>query len=133
MTRYSLSDIAAALDADLFGDPDIEIDAAAQPADAGPGDLALAMDEKYAGGLAYKSPDAFVAERLVRLPREERHRVKIISDFIGPSKRSGRLVLRNPPELLRRMIEVAELSPNERERLLVVVDETPYETKKKGS
>lgn len=52
MTGYRLSDIADALGADLFGDGDLEIERASEPSDAGPDDLALAMDAKYADGLA---------------------------------------------------------------------------------
>ncbi len=47
-----LSDIAAALSARLEGDGDIAITGAAEPADAGPGDLALAMQPAYADRLA---------------------------------------------------------------------------------
>lgn len=49
---YSLSEIAAALGARLEGRGDLPIRAAAEPADAGPEDLALAMDRSYAEGLA---------------------------------------------------------------------------------
>ncbi len=48
---HSLSDIAAALGARLEGRGDIVITAAAEPADAGPDDLAIAMAPKYADGL----------------------------------------------------------------------------------
>lgn len=49
---YSIRQIAAALDARAFGDLDVEITGAAEPAMAGPGDLALAMQPHYAEGLA---------------------------------------------------------------------------------
>ncbi len=49
---YTIEDIAAALEAKAFGTTDLEITGAAEPAMAGPGDLALAMDPKYADGLA---------------------------------------------------------------------------------
>ncbi len=49
---YTIKDIAAALEAKAFGATDLEITGAAEPAMAGPGDLALAMDPKYADGLA---------------------------------------------------------------------------------
>ncbi len=52
MTSYTVSQIADALGADLFGDGSLTIARAAEPADAGPDDLALAMDPKYADGLA---------------------------------------------------------------------------------
>ncbi len=45
---HRLSDIAAALAARLEGDGTIPISGAAEPADAGPGDLALAMGPAYA-------------------------------------------------------------------------------------
>ena len=49
---HSIRDIATALGADAEGDLDIEIAGASEPASAGPDDLALAMDPKYAPGLA---------------------------------------------------------------------------------
>jgi len=49
---HSLTDIALALGAVLQGDGAIRIDRAAEPATAGPDDLALAMDPRYADGLA---------------------------------------------------------------------------------
>lgn len=49
---YRIADIAAALGARLEGDATLTISGAAEPAMAGPADLALAMDEKYASGLA---------------------------------------------------------------------------------
>jgi UDP-3-O-[3-hydroxymyristoyl] glucosamine N-acyltransferase len=52
MTSYTISQIAAALGADVFGDGDLRVTGASEPADAGPDDLALAMDPKYSGGLA---------------------------------------------------------------------------------
>ncbi|KMW57713.1 UDP-3-O-[3-hydroxymyristoyl] glucosamine N-acyltransferase [Candidatus Rhodobacter oscarellae] len=52
MQAFSVSEIGAALDAEVVGDTDLKITGAAEPADAGPSDLALAMDPKYADGLA---------------------------------------------------------------------------------
>ena len=49
---YSIQDIATALGAQAFGAVDLLIDAATEPAAAGPRDLALAMDPKYGDGLA---------------------------------------------------------------------------------
>jgi UDP-3-O-[3-hydroxymyristoyl] glucosamine N-acyltransferase len=49
---HTIRDLAAALGADLFGDPDIAISGAAEPALAGPEQLALAMKPEYAAGLA---------------------------------------------------------------------------------
>ena len=49
---HRLRDIAAALGADAAGDLDMMIDRASEPAHAGPQDLALAMDARYADGLA---------------------------------------------------------------------------------
>lgn len=49
---HSIRDIAAALGALAQGDLDMVIARAAEPATAGPDDLALAMDPKYAPGLA---------------------------------------------------------------------------------
>jgi len=49
---HTVEQIAAALGAKAFGAVDILITGAAEPAHAGPGDLALAMQPKYAAGLA---------------------------------------------------------------------------------
>ena len=49
---FTVKEIAAALEAKAFGAVDIEITGASEPATAGPADLALAMSEKYAPGLA---------------------------------------------------------------------------------
>ena len=49
---HSIRDIAIALGAEAQGDLDILIARASEPATAGPDDLALAMDPKYAPGLA---------------------------------------------------------------------------------
>ena len=48
---YTVKEIAAALGAEAFGDTDLIIARAAEPQDAGPQDLALAVDEKYQGAL----------------------------------------------------------------------------------
>lgn len=50
--RYTIEDIAAALEAQAFGAVDLSVTGAAEPAMAGPDDLALAMDPKYADGLS---------------------------------------------------------------------------------
>lgn len=49
---FTIKTIAGALEAKVFGASDIEVTGAAEPAMAGPDDLALAMDPKYATGLA---------------------------------------------------------------------------------
>lgn len=49
---HSVAEIAAALGAEMAGDGRLGIAGAAEPALAGPDDLALAMDPKYAEGLA---------------------------------------------------------------------------------
>ena len=49
---YTVRQIAEALGATLLGDGSVEILRAAEPAAAGPEDLALAMQPKYAEGLA---------------------------------------------------------------------------------
>ncbi|WP_297771671.1 UDP-3-O-(3-hydroxymyristoyl)glucosamine N-acyltransferase [uncultured Roseovarius sp.] len=48
---YSIDQVAAALGAQALGASDIMIDGVAEPADAGPDDLALAMSPRYAEGL----------------------------------------------------------------------------------
>ncbi len=52
MGGFTIAQIAEGLGATAQGDVDIVIEAAAEPAMAGPHDLALAMDPKYAEGLA---------------------------------------------------------------------------------
>ena len=49
--RYTVGEIAAALQLDVLGDPDIAITGLAEPRDAGPDDLALASSPKYADAL----------------------------------------------------------------------------------
>jgi UDP-3-O-[3-hydroxymyristoyl] glucosamine N-acyltransferase len=49
--RYTVREIARALGATMHGDGDVEIARAAEPGDAGPDDLALAMDPSYADRL----------------------------------------------------------------------------------
>lgn len=49
---HTIRQIAAALGAEAAGALDISVTAAAEPQSAGPSDLALAMDPKYAAGLA---------------------------------------------------------------------------------
>ena len=49
--RYTIQDIATALEAQVFGAAEISVTGAAEPAMAGADDLALAMDSKYADGL----------------------------------------------------------------------------------
>ena len=50
--RPTVAEIALALGASVAGDGSLRVTRAAEPAAAGPGDLALAMDEKYAAGLS---------------------------------------------------------------------------------
>lgn len=57
---YRLRDIAAAIGADAAGDLDMLIARAAEPATAGPDDLALAMDSRYVDGLALGAARAAV-------------------------------------------------------------------------
>lgn len=52
MMAYTIETIAAALEAQAFGAVDLSVSGAAEPAMAGPHDLALAMDPKYADGLS---------------------------------------------------------------------------------
>lgn len=49
---FTLSEIAAALGGDFEGNGKIFLTGAAEPQDAGPNELALAMDPKYADGIA---------------------------------------------------------------------------------
>jgi len=49
---YTIQDIAAALEAQVFGAADLVVTGAAEPAMAGADDLALAMDPKFADGLS---------------------------------------------------------------------------------
>ena len=49
---FSIREIAASLGAEAAGDVDFRVDGAAEPAAAGPLDLALAMDPRYGPGIA---------------------------------------------------------------------------------
>ncbi len=49
---HTIAEIAQAIGADAFGDTSLRVGAVREPAMAGPDDLALAMDPKYAAGLA---------------------------------------------------------------------------------
>ena len=49
--RYTVGEIAAALQLEVAGDPDLVITGLAEPADAGPNDMALASSPKYAEAL----------------------------------------------------------------------------------
>lgn len=49
--QFTIKDIAEALSAQAFGDVTLKVTGASEPAAAGPDDLALAMDPKYAEGL----------------------------------------------------------------------------------
>ncbi|WP_022703786.1 UDP-3-O-(3-hydroxymyristoyl)glucosamine N-acyltransferase [Pseudorhodobacter ferrugineus] len=49
---YTIAEISVALGAQAAGDLTVVIEAASEPASAGPADLALAMDPKYADGIA---------------------------------------------------------------------------------
>ena len=49
---FTVKKIAEALEAQVFGASDLSITGASEPASAGPNDLALAMDPKYAEGLS---------------------------------------------------------------------------------
>lgn len=95
-------------------------------ANRGAGALDGALVAKYASGLASRKPEESLLERLLQIRQAEQHRGQIIGEFVGPTKRDGDIYLRNPPELLRRLIEVARLSEGERGRWLEVVENTPY-------
>ena len=58
--RHTLTDIASALGADLLGDGSLIIEGLAEPAAAGPTDLALATNESYADQLAQGNAKAAV-------------------------------------------------------------------------
>lgn len=58
--RYTVGAIAAALGADCAGDRELEIGRVCEPADAEPGDLALAMSPKYADTLKHSRAQAAV-------------------------------------------------------------------------
>lgn len=52
MTQVTISDLAAQIGAAFVGNGDLIVTGASEPADAGPQDLALAMDPKFAPALA---------------------------------------------------------------------------------
>lgn len=57
---HTIEEIARALGAEAEGDLSLSVSGVAEPAQAGPDDLALAMDAKYAGGLARGAAQAAV-------------------------------------------------------------------------
>ncbi len=57
---FTLSEIASALGFTYFGDGNLRLAGLAEPANAGPSDLALAMDEKYSGAVRETSARAAV-------------------------------------------------------------------------
>jgi UDP-3-O-[3-hydroxymyristoyl] glucosamine N-acyltransferase len=57
---YTIREIAAALGAEAAGELDLQVTGAAEPAQAGPSALALAMDPKYAPGLALGQAQAAI-------------------------------------------------------------------------
>ncbi|WP_226782293.1 UDP-3-O-(3-hydroxymyristoyl)glucosamine N-acyltransferase [Oceaniglobus trochenteri] len=57
---FTIRQIAETLEAKAFGALDLEITGAAEPATAGPGDLALAMQPKYAEGLSQGQAQAAI-------------------------------------------------------------------------
>ena len=57
---YTIKEIAAALRAEALGAADLSVTGAAEPAEAGPEDLAMAMEPKYAEGLAQGSARAAI-------------------------------------------------------------------------
>lgn len=57
---HTIAEIAAALGAEAAGDLSLRVNRASEPASAGPDALALAMDPKYAGGLAQGQAQAAV-------------------------------------------------------------------------
>ena len=50
--RYTIAEIADALDARAVGDTTIEVNGLAEPSEAGPSDLALALSSRFSEGLA---------------------------------------------------------------------------------
>ena len=51
MTTFSVKEIASAIGAECAGEIDLTVSRAAEPATAGPDDLAMAMSPKFAEGL----------------------------------------------------------------------------------
>lgn len=60
MTGHTIKEIAAALGAEALGAADLVVTGVSEPATAGPGDLALAMNAAYAEGLALGAARAAV-------------------------------------------------------------------------
>jgi len=60
MTGHTIRDLARALGAEAFGALDLVVTGVAEPAAAGPSDLAMAMSPRYAGGLAQGAARAAV-------------------------------------------------------------------------
>ena len=94
--RLTLSELASALDADMFGDGTLVIEGLAEPANAGPTDLALAAKESYAATLGDGQAEAALlwpgadASKLglkgALIPKRPRHAMSVLTRLTDPGQ-----------------------------------------------
>ncbi|MDP5084395.1 MAG: UDP-3-O-(3-hydroxymyristoyl)glucosamine N-acyltransferase [Yoonia sp.] len=101
---HSVKDIAAALGAEAFGAVDLLVQGAAEPAAAGPNDLALAMTPAY--GAALKLGQAKVA---VVWPGADWQALGLEAAIIAPR---ARLAMAGLTQMLDRPMPVSGISPH---------------------
>lgn len=88
-------------------------------------EMAVQYGSSYARSLV--GPDANI-ERLIGVLETESQRAALVQAFIGPFKESGtgRSVLRSSTDVLRPLVEDANLAVEDRERLLEIMEKTPF-------
>jgi UDP-3-O-[3-hydroxymyristoyl] glucosamine N-acyltransferase len=113
---HTIADIAEAVGAEAFGATDLEIFSAKEPGDAGPNDLALAVNERYAGGLAkgraraamlWQGADwqALGLEAAI-IPRRPRFAMSGLTALLDPGPGYGRGI--HPTAIIREGAEIGE-------------------------
>ncbi|WP_420013897.1 UDP-3-O-(3-hydroxymyristoyl)glucosamine N-acyltransferase [Tateyamaria sp.] len=97
--QYSVREIATAIEAEAVGDVDIVIHALSEPGDAGPDDLALASNPKYADALAKGAAQAALlwagadwealGLKAAILPRRPRYAMSRLTGMMDPGHSFG--------------------------------------------
>ena len=101
---HSVKDIAAALGAQAFGAVDILVDSAAEPASAGPDDLALAMTPAYGNALALGRARAAVV-----WPGADWENLGLEAAIVAPR---ARLAMAGLTKMLDQPLPVSGISPH---------------------
>lgn len=101
---HSIKDIAAALGAEAFGDVALCVDGAAEPASAGPDDLALAMTPAYSDALSKGAARAAVV-----WPGADWQALGLAAAIVAPR---ARLAMAGLTQMLDRPLSRGGLSPH---------------------